>query len=157
MTRRIAIIQGNPDPKGGHFGHALAHSYVQGAADGGHEVRTIDVARLEFPLLHTKGDWENALFPEAQGGRVAEAADELRAASWWHVRGEFVAWRDPLVGAVSDQRFLFVLATVKHELNSLVSLRRSECTTDLGLRFHAGTDGFRCQSRIRSVLVGKSM
>ena len=58
MTRRIAIIQGHPDPRGGHFCHALAQAYAQGAAAGGHEVRSIDVAALDFPLLRTKEDWE---------------------------------------------------------------------------------------------------
>lgn len=34
---KILVLQGNPDPKGGHFGHALADAYAQGAADAGHE------------------------------------------------------------------------------------------------------------------------
>jgi len=79
MTRHIAIIQGHPDPKGRHFGHALAHSYAQGAADGEHEVRTIDVALLEFPLLRSKEDWENALFPEA----IRQAQETLVWAEHW--------------------------------------------------------------------------
>jgi hypothetical protein len=51
MAKRIAIIQSHPDPRGGHFGNALAEA-------AGHELRRIEVAQLDFPLLRTKEDWE---------------------------------------------------------------------------------------------------
>jgi len=51
MARRIAIIQGHPDPRGNRFCHALADAYATGARQGGHQVRSIDVARIQFPLL----------------------------------------------------------------------------------------------------------
>jgi putative NADPH-quinone reductase len=57
---KIAVIQGNPDPAGGHFGHALAAAYADAARVAGHEVRTIEVAKLEFPLLRASGDWQQA-------------------------------------------------------------------------------------------------
>jgi len=38
MARRVAIIQGHPDPAGGHFGHALADAYAEGALAAGHAV-----------------------------------------------------------------------------------------------------------------------
>jgi putative NADPH-quinone reductase len=56
---RIAILQGHPIPGGQHFCHALAEAYAQGAAKGGHDVRLISVAELDFPLLRSKRDWEN--------------------------------------------------------------------------------------------------
>jgi putative NADPH-quinone reductase len=65
LPRRIAIIQGHPDPAGGHLGHALAAAYARGAAAGGHEVRTIEVARLDFPVLRTKRDGDEAAPPAA--------------------------------------------------------------------------------------------
>lgn len=65
MSRRIAIIQGHPDPRGVHFGHALAEAYRRGAQAGGHELRHIDVAQLDFPLLRTKEDWEKGEPPAA--------------------------------------------------------------------------------------------
>ena len=46
-----ALIQGHPDPRGGHFCHALAGAYADAARQAGHEVRVIDVARLDFALL----------------------------------------------------------------------------------------------------------
>jgi putative NADPH-quinone reductase len=65
VTRRIAIIQGHPDPSGDRFGHALAGAYAEGARKGGHQVRTIDVARLDFPLLRTQESWTKGGPPEA--------------------------------------------------------------------------------------------
>ena len=50
---KILVIQGNPDPAGGHFGHALAASYAEAATAAGHEVRILEVAKLDFPLLQT--------------------------------------------------------------------------------------------------------
>jgi putative NADPH-quinone reductase len=58
MARRIAIIQGHPDAQARHFGHALADEYAKGCEDGGHEVRRLEVARLEFPFLRTKEEFE---------------------------------------------------------------------------------------------------
>lgn len=58
MSRRIALVQGHPDPAGGHFVHALAGAYERAAREAGHEVRIIDVARLELPLLRNAREWE---------------------------------------------------------------------------------------------------
>lgn len=62
---RIVIIQGHPTPAGAHFCHALAQTYATGAGAGGHEVRCIDVAELDFPVLRSKSDWEDAAPPAA--------------------------------------------------------------------------------------------
>lgn len=51
MTRHIVIIQGHPDATQHHYGHALASAYADGAQQAGHEVRTITVAELDFPLI----------------------------------------------------------------------------------------------------------
>jgi len=58
VAKRIAIVQGHPDPAGGHFVHALADAYERAAREAGHEVKRIDVARLEFPMLHNAQEWE---------------------------------------------------------------------------------------------------
>lgn len=63
MPRRIAIIQGHPDPSGNRFAHALAQAYAHSATTAGHEVKFIDVARLDFPLLRTKVDFETGAAP----------------------------------------------------------------------------------------------
>jgi putative NADPH-quinone reductase len=64
MTR-ILIIQGHPDAGARHFGHALAEAYAEGAREGGHEVRTVEVARLEFPLLRSQAEWKDGPLPPA--------------------------------------------------------------------------------------------
>ena len=79
MGTRITIIQGHPDPQTGHFGHALADEYAKGCEDGGREVRRIDVARLEFPLLRTKEEFEKGAPPQsiAQAQEAVKWADHL--------------------------------------------------------------------------------
>lgn len=59
MSRRILIIQGHPDPEGGHYGHALAEAYTKGAREAGHCVESIEVARLDFPVLRTAREFED--------------------------------------------------------------------------------------------------
>jgi putative NADPH-quinone reductase len=56
--RRILVIQGHPDPKGGHFGHALASAYALAAAAAGHAVKRLEVARLDFAMLRDQADWQ---------------------------------------------------------------------------------------------------
>ena len=64
MSRtRILLIQGHPDPKGRHFGQALAQAYADGAAEAGHMLRRVDVAQLDFPLLRSADDWEHGSLP----------------------------------------------------------------------------------------------
>ncbi len=57
MSRRILIIDGHPDASGAHYVHALADAYAGGARQGGHEVKRIDVARLEFAVLRSAAQW----------------------------------------------------------------------------------------------------
>lgn len=61
--RRIALIQGHPDPSGGHLDHALADAYAEGALAAGHEVHRIEIAGLDFPLLRSKHDFEQGAVP----------------------------------------------------------------------------------------------
>jgi putative NADPH-quinone reductase len=62
MTK-VLIVQGHPDPATRHLGHALADAYAGSAASAGHEVRSIDVARLDFPLLRSAVDWNEGAVP----------------------------------------------------------------------------------------------
>ena len=74
MLTNIAIIQGHPDPAKERFGRALQFAYEEGARTGGHAVRVIDVASLDFPLLRTKEDWEKGKPPPA----ILEAQATIR-------------------------------------------------------------------------------
>jgi len=74
MKRRILIIQGHPDPAGGHFGHALAGAYAIGATAAGHEVRRLNVAALDFPLLQRQADWNTGPVPAGLRSTQADIA-----------------------------------------------------------------------------------
>jgi putative NADPH-quinone reductase len=67
MGKHIAIIQGHPDASVRHYEHALADEYAKGTEDGGHEVRRIEVAQPDFPLLWTKEEFENGELPLSLG------------------------------------------------------------------------------------------
>lgn len=79
MARRIAIIQGHPDPTGGHLLHAMADAYAETAIAAGHEVRRIEVAKLEFPMLRKQTDFEAGALPPA----LTQARDDMRWAEHW--------------------------------------------------------------------------
>jgi putative NADPH-quinone reductase len=72
--RRIVILQGHPDPTGGHLGHALVQSYRQAAEDAGHEVRMLSIAELDFPLLRTQQDFNEGEAPEVIASAQADIA-----------------------------------------------------------------------------------
>jgi putative NADPH-quinone reductase len=79
MSKRIAIIQGHPDPAGHHLLHALADAYAAGATGAGHEVRRIDVAKLDFPLLRTQEEFEKGVLPPV----LAQPQEDMRWAEHW--------------------------------------------------------------------------
>ncbi len=62
-TRRILILQGHPDASARHLNHALADAYAEGARQAGHEVRVVEIARLDFPLLRSQHAWEHTPLP----------------------------------------------------------------------------------------------
>lgn len=62
-TRRILLIQGHPDPQGGHLCHALAQAYADGADSAGHALKRIEVAQLDFPVLRSAAEWEKGALP----------------------------------------------------------------------------------------------
>lgn len=62
-ARRILLVQGHPDGVTRHLGHALEDAYAQGAEAGGHEVRRVAVAALDFPLLRSQHAWEAGDLP----------------------------------------------------------------------------------------------
>lgn len=78
MPRKITIIQGHPDRAGCHFGHALAAAYARGAIESGHEVRCLEVAQLEFPLLRSPAEWNEDPPPTLREAQAAIAwADHI--------------------------------------------------------------------------------
>ncbi len=63
MTKHIAIIDGHPDPDRARFVHALADAYADGAVAGGHDIRRIEVAQLNFPVLRSRKQWTEEPLP----------------------------------------------------------------------------------------------
>ena len=64
-SRRILLIQGHPDRGGDHFCHALGDRYEAGAQAAMHDVRRVEVAQLDFPLLRSKKEWDVGAVPAA--------------------------------------------------------------------------------------------
>lgn len=79
MASRIAIIQGHPDAAPERFCRALADAYAAGAARAGHEVRRIDVAAMDFPLIRNQAQFERGSPPAA----IAAAQETLQWADHW--------------------------------------------------------------------------
>ena len=57
----VVIIQGHPDNSERHLCHGLADAYREGAELGGHQVSTINVTELDFPLLRSRNEWKGEL------------------------------------------------------------------------------------------------
>lgn len=64
MPRRILIIQDHPDKSDYHFCHFLADAYIRGAEETGHDIEVITVAKLGFPLLRSKEDFDTGTLTE---------------------------------------------------------------------------------------------
>lgn len=79
MARRIAVIQGHPDRAGNRLLHAMADAYCDGAAAAGHELRRIEVAKLDFPLLRTQAEFETGALPPS----LVQPRDDMLWARHW--------------------------------------------------------------------------
>ncbi|QJB70508.1 NAD(P)H-dependent oxidoreductase [Parasphingorhabdus halotolerans] len=55
--KRIAIIDGHPDPSPARFGHAIVAAYADAAREAGHEVREIRLAGKNIPMLESRKQW----------------------------------------------------------------------------------------------------
>lgn len=63
FMRKITIIDGHPDADRAHVVHALADRYAETAIAQGHEVRSVNVAQLDFPLLRLPSEFEHGPAP----------------------------------------------------------------------------------------------
>ncbi|MFN3522771.1 MAG: NAD(P)H-dependent oxidoreductase [Phenylobacterium sp.] len=76
MVDRILVINGHPDARSERLCSALAEAYVRGAHRAGHEVRRLDVGRLDFPLIRSQEDFMGPAPPV-----IAEAQTALKWAN----------------------------------------------------------------------------
>ncbi|MBT2772899.1 NAD(P)H-dependent oxidoreductase [Halomonas sp. ISL-60] len=63
MSQRILILQGHPDASKTHLCHSFAKHYCESAQAKSHEVRLIELASLDFPLLRSQQEWQTAPLP----------------------------------------------------------------------------------------------
>lgn len=84
--KRILLLQGHPDASQRHLGHTLLDAYAEGAQRGGHQLRRLDVASLDFPLLRSKADWDSGAVPPG----LKAAQDDIRWAE--HIVIGFPLW-----------------------------------------------------------------
>lgn len=64
MAKRILVINGHPDRLRHHLCTALADAYVEGASGAGHEIRRIDLAGFQIPMLRSQVEFEDGNLPE---------------------------------------------------------------------------------------------
>lgn len=75
MKRRILVIDGHPDPDRARLIHGLADRYADGALAWEHEVRRIDLATTEVPILRSREEWAKR--------RPAPAIADAQASIGW--------------------------------------------------------------------------
>ncbi len=63
MSQQILILQGHPDASKTHLCHSFAKHYCESAQAKSHEVRLIELASLDFPLLRSQHEWQTAPLP----------------------------------------------------------------------------------------------
>lgn len=63
MIAKVLILNGHPDTTRKGLCHALADAYTEGATEGGHDVRRVDVATLQFGFLRSQAEFEHGVAP----------------------------------------------------------------------------------------------
>ncbi len=63
MHKKITIIDGHPDRDSSRYCHALAEAYAEGAIEAGHEVKTIRISQLDFPLITSPSEYKKGEAP----------------------------------------------------------------------------------------------
>jgi putative NADPH-quinone reductase len=158
MARRIAIIQGHPDPAGDRLCHALADAYAAGAEAAALEVRRIEVAKLEFPLLRTQADFEKGSPPAS----IAAAQEAIRWAE--HLVIIYPLWlgmMPALLKAFLEQvlRPGFAHRTNDHGWQALLKGRSARIVVTMGMpalvyRWYFGAHGLKSLERSILAFVG---
>jgi len=86
MGKHVLLVQGHPDSGQRHLCHALADAYAGGAQSAGHEIRHLNIATLDFPLLRSQQEWEHGDLPPG-------LADAQAAIKWAeHIVFFFPLW-----------------------------------------------------------------
>jgi len=86
MTAKVLVLNGHPDTTRKGLCHALADAYAAGAVEGGHDVRRIDVAALQFGFVRGQAEFEHGVVPPD----IAAAQEAIRWAD--HLVVTFPLW-----------------------------------------------------------------
>jgi putative NADPH-quinone reductase len=150
---RIAVIQGHPDPEGSHFCNALTDAYAAGARGEGHEVRMVDVARLEFGLIRTQEQFRN----EEPCEDIRDAQDTIRWAD--HIVLCYPLWLGSLpallkafLEQVFREGFAFKTRTDGHGWTRLLKGKSARIVVTMGMpalmyRVFFGSHGLKSLER----------
>jgi putative NADPH-quinone reductase len=63
--KKVLVLDGHPDRDRNRLQHALMHAYAEAARQAGHEVRTLALSTMTFPLLSGAAEFENGKPPDA--------------------------------------------------------------------------------------------
>lgn len=119
--KKIVIIQGHPDDHDHHYGHALAESYIRGAQEAGHELKNIEVSKLQFAVLRTRKDWEKgspdndieqALQRAVKPGKRTSPEEVHVSSSPWVCRRLFIAGIFALIASKASNETFLVYAVL---------------------------------------------
>lgn len=58
-NKNIVVIVGHPDPDPNRYCYALANAYVAGAHKSGADTRLVEIARVDFPILRSKAEFDS--------------------------------------------------------------------------------------------------
>ena len=149
MVQRITIIQGHPDPAGTRFCHALAEAYAAGARESGSEVKLIDVAHLDFPVLRTQAEFEMGTPPQP----IIDAQEAIRWAD--HLVIIYPLWggmMPALLKAFFEQAFRPGFALKTDGWGPLLKGRSARIVVTMGMpalvyRWYFGAHGLKSLER----------
>ncbi len=149
---KIVILQGHPDGSMPHLCHGLANAYAEGAHDAGHDVQTIDIAKLEFPLIRSERDFTEVEPPAC----ITDAQQKILNAE--HIVLVYPLWMGmmpALVKAFLEQVFRYGFAFEKSDkgiFNKNLAGRSARLVVTMGMpaffyRWYFGAHGLKSLER----------
>ncbi len=153
MPERILLLDGHPDRDPKHFIHALAGAYGDGARAAGHEVRTVAIGELEFPVLRRPEDFYSGAVPE----QVRASQESLLWADHlvilfplWH--GSMPAWLKAFLEQLLRPGFAFDQSQARRLPRKLLGRKSARIIVSMGMpaivyRWYFGAHGSRSLQR----------
>lgn len=155
MAKKILIINGHPDPRAERLCTALCDAYSEGANKAGHDIRRLDVGRLDFPLIRTAAEF-------TQGPPPGEILAAQKAVIWAdHLVVVFPLWLGAppaLLKGFFEQTFRYGFAIPEPGAKSMKGLlkgRSARLIVTMGMPaviFRLAFGAFGVRSLARSVL-----